>query len=93
MTRGVGGRSPANIARSLKGIHFPVGKRDLVEHAKMNGAPSEVTRAIEAMPEQRYETMADVMKGFKQAEWALRTNRSGSAPPSADRSFRAPRAA
>ncbi len=70
MAAGPGGQSPINVTHHLKGIHFPAEKRDLVEQAKKNGAPSEVTEAIEAMPEETYETMADVMKGFKQAEYA-----------------------
>ena len=68
MARGPAGESPINVTHHLKGISFPAEKQDLVEHAKGNGAPSEVVQAIEAMPEQSYETMADVMKGFKQAE-------------------------
>lgn len=68
MAAGPAGQSPIDVSRHLKGIDFPAEKGDLVEHAKGNGAPSEVVQAIEAMPEQSYETMADVMKGFKQAE-------------------------
>jgi uncharacterized protein DUF2795 len=68
MARGPAGDSPINVTHHLKGIHFPAKKPDLIQHAKQNGAPSEVMQAIEAMPDQNYETMADVMKGFKQAE-------------------------
>ncbi len=68
MARGPAGESPIDVAHHLKGIRFPAEKQDLVQHAKQNGAPSQAMRAIEAMPEQTYETMADIMKGFKQAE-------------------------
>jgi hypothetical protein len=68
MATGPGGQSPIDVTHHLKGIGFPAEKRDLVEHARKNGAPPGVAEAIEAMPEQTYETMADVMKGFKQAE-------------------------
>lgn len=68
MATGPAGQSPIDVTRHLKGIHFPAEKRDLVEHAKKNGAPPDAMKAIEAMPEQSYETMADVMKGFKEAE-------------------------
>lgn len=64
MTRGVGGQSPANVTHHLKGIDFPAEKPDLVKHAKQQGADREVLDAIEKMPDGRYETMADVMKGF-----------------------------
>ena len=68
MARGVGGRSPANIARSLKGIHFLVGKQDLVEHAKKNDADKEVIEVLEQLPDRRYGTMADVEKGVGEVE-------------------------
>lgn len=58
MTRGLGGRSPANISSYLGGIDFPAGKNDIVEHAKI----------VEALPEGQYENMADVMKGVGEAE-------------------------
>ncbi len=66
MATGTGERSPVNVTHHLKGIDFPAEKEDLVEQAKGNGAPSEVMGKIEAMPDQTYETMADVMKGFGQ---------------------------
>lgn len=66
MARAPGEQSPVNVTHHLKGIDFPAEKQDLVQHAKGNGAPSEVMEKIEAMPDQTYETMADVMKGFGQ---------------------------
>lgn len=68
MARGMGGHSPSNVTHHLKGIDFPAKKSDLVQHAKKNGAESEVLDAIEAMPEQDYENMADVMKAYGQSE-------------------------
>ncbi|MGQ9368390.1 DUF2795 domain-containing protein [Azospirillum sp. ST 5-10] len=64
MTRGMGGHSPANLTHHLKGIDFPAEKPDLVRHARAQGADDEVIGAIEAMPDGRYGSMADVMKGF-----------------------------
>ena len=68
MTRGVGGQSPANVTHNLKGIDFPAKKADLIQQAKDNGAESDVLDAIEAMPERDYETMADVMEAYGEAE-------------------------
>ncbi|MBD0273306.1 MAG: DUF2795 domain-containing protein [Acetobacteraceae bacterium] len=68
MARGPAGQSPIDVTHHLKGIQFPAQKRDLAEQAKKNGAPSEIMEAIEAMPEETYGSVADVMKGFKQAE-------------------------
>jgi len=52
MTRGLGGQSPANISNSLSGIDFPADKKDIVEHARKNGAESAVMQAVEALPEE-----------------------------------------
>ncbi len=70
MTRGVGGQSPANVTHNLKGIDFPAKKADLIEHAKKNGAETDVLDAIEAMPERDYESMADVMEAYGEADTA-----------------------
>ena len=55
--------NPANVATYLKGIDYPAKKDDLVQHAKKNGAESEVIDE-NRMPEQEYGNMADVMKGY-----------------------------
>ncbi|QIB50320.1 DUF2795 domain-containing protein [Pseudomonas sp. OIL-1] len=55
MTRGLGGDSPANVSTYLKGIDFPA-SRD-----QQNGAERDV---LDQMPEQQYDNMADVMKGY-----------------------------
>jgi hypothetical protein len=68
MTRGMSGHSPANITHHLKGIDFPAEKTDLVKHAKQQGADREILDVIEKMPDGRYETMADVMKGVGKVE-------------------------
>jgi hypothetical protein len=64
MTRGLGGQSPANVTHHLQGVEFPANKDDLVECAKENGANDDVLDVIEAMPEQEYRSMADVMKNY-----------------------------
>ena len=68
MTRGMGGRSPANIAHFLEGIDFPASKDDLVNHAEDNNAPQEVIDILENLPDQEYTSMADVMSGVGQVE-------------------------
>jgi hypothetical protein len=68
MTRGVGGESPANVATFLKGIDYPAGKQQLLDHAKQNGAEQAVLDKLEQLPDRQYENMADVMKGYGQSE-------------------------
>jgi len=62
------GHSPVDVTRVLKGIDFPARRDDLLQHAKHNKADPEVLQEIERMPEQDYETMADVMKGFGKSD-------------------------
>ncbi|WP_349570591.1 DUF2795 domain-containing protein [Azotobacter salinestris] len=64
MTRGMGGHSPSNISHHLKGIDFPAQKSDLVKQAEQNGADDDVLDTLKQMPDERYENMADVMKGY-----------------------------
>jgi hypothetical protein len=66
MTRGVGGKSPSNVALHLKGINFPAGKQRLVDQAMKNQAEEQVIQTIEKMPEREYRTMADVMHEYGQ---------------------------
>lgn len=67
MTRGVGGESPSNIALHLKGIDFPCGKKDLVTHVRKSNPDEKVMNVLEELPERQYNTMAEVMEGFKEA--------------------------
>ncbi|MFB8830978.1 DUF2795 domain-containing protein [Azotobacter sp. CWF10] len=64
MTRGMGGHSPSNISHHLKGIDFPAQKNDLLKQAEQNGADEEVLDTLKRMPDERYESMTDVMKGY-----------------------------
>ncbi|GLK58602.1 DUF2795 domain-containing protein [Azotobacter vinelandii] len=64
MSRGMGGHSPSNISHHLKGIDFPAGRHDLLKQAERNGADEDVLDTLKRMPDERYESMADVMKGY-----------------------------
>ncbi|MFW3616010.1 DUF2795 domain-containing protein [Billgrantia antri] len=68
MTRGLGGRSPANITHHLQGVDFPAQREDLVTQAQANGAEDDVLEVIRRLPEQKYESMADVTKGVGEVE-------------------------
>jgi Protein of unknown function (DUF2795) len=68
MTRGLGGHSPANVTHHLKGMDFPAGKTDLIRHARENGADGAVLEVLEAFSEDQFESMADVMKAYGEAD-------------------------
>ncbi|HEY9878588.1 MAG TPA: DUF2795 domain-containing protein [Leptolyngbyaceae cyanobacterium] len=56
--------SPIAISKAIKGIDFPASKEDLIEHAKQNKAEQEVMEVLENLPEDDFETVADVEKAY-----------------------------
>lgn len=68
MTRGVGGHSPANVQKFLKGVAYPASKEDLVSTAKSNQAPEEVLEILDEFPAQQYGGPQDVMKAYGEVE-------------------------
>jgi hypothetical protein len=67
MTRGVGGESPANVQKFLKGVDYPANKKELVDQAKKNAAPQEVLDVIQRFPNQEFSGPQDVMKAYGEA--------------------------
>lgn len=64
MARGVGGHSPANIQKFLKGQHYPAKKADLIRTAGHNQAPKEVVDFIKGLHEDEFDGPQDVMKAY-----------------------------
>lgn len=56
--------SPIAVSKAIKGIDFPASKEDLIEHAKQNKADQEVMEILENLPEDDFETVADVEKAY-----------------------------
>jgi hypothetical protein len=65
-SRGVGGDSPANVQKYLKGVDYPAKKQDLVNQAKQNGAPQEVVQELQRFPNQEFSGPQDVMKAYNE---------------------------
>lgn len=68
MTRGVGGHSPANVQKFLKGVSYPASKDDLLRQARDNPAPEEIIRTIEQFDVDEYGGPQDVMKAYGDSE-------------------------
>ena len=68
MPRGMGGQSPSNITHHLKGIDFPADKDELLRHAEENGAGQAILDVLSEMPDDEYESMADVTKAYREAK-------------------------
>ena len=60
--------SPAAVERYLKNIHFPVERNELVNHAKQNGAPSDVMHVLGRFEDKSYKSVIDVSKEIGRVE-------------------------
>lgn len=56
--------SAADLQTYLKGIDYPVGRADLVTHARQHGAPQSVLTTLEGFPDRTYRSAADVSAEF-----------------------------
>ncbi|HEY9661577.1 MAG TPA: DUF2795 domain-containing protein [Allocoleopsis sp.] len=54
--------NPIQLQKHLKGMDYPASKEDLLQHAKKHGADDNVCSVLEQLPEDEYETPADVSK-------------------------------
>lgn len=71
MTRGIGGRSPANLQKYLKGADYPASKDDLMDLANDNGAPDEIMDILDQMPDVDFESPADVQECYGEIEHGM----------------------
>jgi hypothetical protein len=56
----------AKVSKSLKGIHFPADKGKVIEYARKNSAPDDVMDTIQKMPDEQYDSMANVWHAVSQ---------------------------
>ncbi len=56
--------NPIQIQKFLKGVDYPASKSDLLENAEGQGADEEVRATLEQLPDQEYETPADVSQAL-----------------------------
>ncbi|WP_323958716.1 DUF2795 domain-containing protein [Arthrobacter sp. JZ12] len=54
--------SPIDIQKALGGISYPASREDLVNNAENSGADDSVLEALRNIPDQEYESPADVSK-------------------------------
>ena len=52
--------NPIELQKALKGVDYPAKKSDLVKAAETNGASEEIRSALDNLPDQSFETPADV---------------------------------
>ena len=54
--------NPIELQKHLKGLDYPAEKDDIVKTAQQHGADDELTSVLSQLPDQRFETPADVSK-------------------------------
>lgn len=54
--------NPIQLQKHLKGMEYPASREELIEHAKEHGADENALSVLEQLPDDEYETPADVSK-------------------------------
>jgi hypothetical protein len=74
------GRSPAIVTDHLKGMNFPASKDDLLAKARDTGAGQDVLEVLESFPDEKFNSMADVIKAYRDSDQAPQTGIIGRKP-------------
>jgi hypothetical protein len=56
--------NPIQVQKFLGGMNYPANKDEIVKHAKSKGADEKIMQTLEQLPEERFETPADVSKAI-----------------------------
>ena len=56
------GINPIQLQKYLKGMDYPARKADLIKRAEQNGADEQVRSTLEQLPDQQFNSAADVSK-------------------------------
>ncbi|PKL61290.1 MAG: photosystem reaction center subunit H [Methanomicrobiales archaeon HGW-Methanomicrobiales-2] len=56
--------SASALQKHLKGMDYPAGKQDLIDHARKSDAPESVIEALSRFEEKSYQSAADVSQEF-----------------------------
>lgn len=57
--------NPIQIQKYLKGVDYPASREDLIRNAKKNGADESICASLEQLPDEDFQTPADVSEAFK----------------------------
>jgi len=60
--------NPIQVQKYLKGVDYPASKASLLENARSLGADEDVCASLEQLPDEHYQTPADVSQAFGQLD-------------------------
>ncbi|MGI8406294.1 MAG: DUF2795 domain-containing protein [Thermomicrobiales bacterium] len=52
--------NPIQLQKHLHGVNYPASKQDLLDAAKKNGADDDATSTLQNLPDEKFQTPADV---------------------------------
>ena len=61
--------NPIQVQKFLSGMNYPANKDEIVKHAKSGGADDNIMDTLERLPDDDFETPADVSKAIGKIEW------------------------
>jgi hypothetical protein len=56
--------NPIQVQKFLSGMDYPATKEEIVDHAKSKGADENIMQTLEQLPDESFETPADVSKAI-----------------------------
>ncbi|CAL8480921.1 DUF2795 domain-containing protein [Caballeronia sp. S22] len=56
------------IQKALKGVDYPADKQAIIDTARKHGASDDVMSALDALPDQQFQTPAEVSRAVGQEE-------------------------
>lgn len=56
--------NPIQVQKFLSGVDYPCNKQEIIGHAKSQGADDNVLQTLEQLPDESYETPADVSQAI-----------------------------
>ncbi len=65
----------ADVERFVRDANYPANKRELVEYARRQNAPDDVVRALDDLPDQRFNSPTEVSRSM--SEGSRRMGSSG----------------
>lgn len=60
--------NPIQVQKFLSGMDYPASKEEVVKHAKSKGADENMMQTLEQLPDESFETPADVSKAIGQID-------------------------
>ncbi len=60
--------NPVQVEKFLKGLDYPVSKKDLVTYARQHGADENILAVLSRLPDQTYNGPIDVSKAIGEIE-------------------------